>query len=210
MDSSGRLCRIGLHQLLAVRVFLKIDLRSRHHQLRICASDVRKTGFQTRYGHYEFLLRFEKKDLNPMQRMWIELLKDFDITIVYHPGKANMVVDALRRKAKSMDSLAFIRAEERPLAMEIRSLPNRLVRVTYVFLFDGLRELILEVAHSLCYSIHPDATKMYRDLWQRYWWRKMKKDIVGYVSRCFNFQQVRYERKRPSDLLHQMVIPEWK
>ncbi|XP_070054027.1 uncharacterized protein [Nicotiana tomentosiformis] len=46
---------------------------------------------------------------------------------------------------------------------------------------DGLRELILEVAHGSRYSIHPGAAKMYQDLRQHYWWRRMKKDIVGFV-----------------------------
>ncbi|XP_070002672.1 uncharacterized protein [Nicotiana sylvestris] len=43
----------------------------------------------------------------------------------------------------------------------------------------GLRERILEEAHSLRYSIHPGATKMYRDLRKHYWWRRIKMDILG-------------------------------
>ncbi|XP_070014136.1 uncharacterized protein [Nicotiana sylvestris] len=58
---------------------------------------------------------------------------------------------------------------------------------------DGWRELIPKEAHILCYSIHPGVTKMYCDLKQHYWWRRMKKDIVDYVSRCLNCQQVKYE-----------------
>ncbi|XP_070037037.1 uncharacterized protein [Nicotiana tomentosiformis] len=53
---------------------------------------------------------------------------------------------------------------------------------------DGLRELILEVAHSSRYSIHPGAGKINQDLRQHYWWKRMKKDIVAYVARCLNCQ----------------------
>ena len=44
------------YQLQGARVFLKIDLRLGHHQLRIRSKDVPKTTFKTRYGHYEFLV----------------------------------------------------------------------------------------------------------------------------------------------------------
>ncbi|XP_070052701.1 uncharacterized protein [Nicotiana tomentosiformis] len=69
------------------------------------------------------------RDLNLRQRRWLELLKDNDITILYHSGKANVVTDAFSRKAKSMGSLAFISVEERPLALDIQSLANKLVRL---------------------------------------------------------------------------------
>ncbi|XP_070057653.1 uncharacterized protein [Nicotiana tomentosiformis] len=66
---------------------------------------------------------------------------------------------------------------------------------------DGLRKKILEEAHSSRYSIHPGATKMYRDLRQHYWWRRMNKDIVKHVARCLNCQQVKYEHQRSGGLL---------
>ena len=43
---------------------------------------------------------FTQKELNLRQRKWLELTKDYDIEIIYHPGKANVVVDALSRKSK--------------------------------------------------------------------------------------------------------------
>ncbi|CAN4101382.1 unnamed protein product [Withania somnifera] len=41
----------------------------------------------------------KQRELKSGQRRWIELLKDYDISILYHPGRANVVVDALSRRA---------------------------------------------------------------------------------------------------------------
>ncbi|GKC80746.1 putative reverse transcriptase domain-containing protein [Tanacetum coccineum] len=42
----------------------------------------------------------DQKELNMRQRRWLELLSDYDFDICYHPGKANVVADALRRKER--------------------------------------------------------------------------------------------------------------
>jgi hypothetical protein len=51
---------------------------------------------------------FTQADLNMRQRRWLELIKDYDLEVHYHPGKANVVADALSRKAqcncKNMDA----------------------------------------------------------------------------------------------------------
>ncbi len=42
---------------------------------------------------------FTQPDLNMRQRRWLELIKDYDMEIHYHPGKANAIADALSRKS---------------------------------------------------------------------------------------------------------------
>jgi hypothetical protein len=42
---------------------------------------------------------FTQKDLNMKQRRWLKLIKDYDLSLQGHPGKENVVADALSRKA---------------------------------------------------------------------------------------------------------------
>ena len=53
---------------------------------------------------------FTQKELNLRQRRWLELIKDYDCEILYHPGKANVVADALSRKGRKR--LMTITAQE--------------------------------------------------------------------------------------------------
>ena len=59
----------------------------------------------------------------------MELLKDYDITILYHPGKANGVVDALSRKAGRMGCRGHLQVSRRPLAREVQTLANDFMRL---------------------------------------------------------------------------------
>ncbi|KAL8114684.1 hypothetical protein AgCh_021522 [Apium graveolens] len=49
---------------------------------------------------------FTQKELNMRQRRWLELIKDYDCSTNYHPGKANVVADALSRKER-LDMIAI-------------------------------------------------------------------------------------------------------
>ena len=79
-------------------------------------------------------------------------------------------------------------------------------RVCVLRVYDLIHTILIE-AHSFGYSKHPSASKMYRDLKQHFWWSRMKRDIVDFVAKCPNCQQVKYEHQRPGGALQRMPIP---
>ncbi|GJR29988.1 putative reverse transcriptase domain-containing protein [Tanacetum coccineum] len=73
-----------------------------------------------------------------------------------------------------------------------------------------VRTLIIDEPHKLKCSVHPGADKMYYDLRDGYWWSGVKKDIAEYVSKCLTCLKVKAEHQRPSSLLQQPEIPDYK
>ncbi|GJS46399.1 putative reverse transcriptase domain-containing protein [Tanacetum coccineum] len=125
------------------------------------------------------LMQKEKKELNMRQRRCLKLLSDYDCEIHYHPGKANLIADALSKK------------ELTPC-------------------YGNLRTVIMHESHMSKYSIHSGSDKMYQDMKKLYWWPNMKVDIATYVSKCLTCAKVKAEHQRPSGLLVQPEIPQWK
>jgi hypothetical protein len=61
--------------------------------------------FEVFSDHKSLKYLFDQNELNMRQRRWLEFLKDYDFESSYHPGKANVVADALSRKSLYMSSL---------------------------------------------------------------------------------------------------------
>jgi hypothetical protein len=61
-----------------------------------------------------------------------------------------------------------------------------------------LRRKIMDEAHCSRYSIHPGTNKMYQDLNKSFWWTRMKRQIVKYVSECNMCQSVKVDHLRPA------------
>jgi hypothetical protein len=75
--------------------------------------------------------------------------------------------------------------------------------------FD-LRCKIMDEAHCSRYSKHLGTNKMYQDLKKSFWWMRMKREIVKYVSKCDTCQRVKADHLRPAEKLQPLSIPEWK
>jgi hypothetical protein len=71
-----------------------------------------------------------------------------------------------------------------------------------------IKELILREAHDSAYSIHPDSTKIYKDLKTQHWWYGMKRDVMEYVALCDTCQKLKVEHQRLAGLLQPLKIPE--
>ncbi|KAH0689080.1 hypothetical protein KY289_016438 [Solanum tuberosum] len=126
------------------------------------------------------------------------LYGDYDMSVLYHPGKANMVADALSRL--SMGSIAHVEDEKKELVRDV----HRLARLEFK---DAMLKKDVEA-----FSQWGDGgdTKMHRDLQEIYWWKGMMKDIAGFVARCPNCQQVKIEKQKPGGLSQGIGIPTWK
>ncbi|GKF51619.1 putative reverse transcriptase domain-containing protein [Tanacetum coccineum] len=171
------------------------------------------------------------------QRRWIELLSDYYCEIRYHPGKANVVADALSRKnrepirVRSLVMTVHTNLPERILNAQTNAMKEENVKaenlgrlIKPIFearsdgiqcfegrillpLYGGLRDLIMHESHKSKYFIHPGSDKMYQDLKKLYWWPNMKAEIATYVSKCLTYAKVKAEHQKPSGLLQQPEIP---
>nr|GEZ29684.1 putative reverse transcriptase domain-containing protein [Tanacetum cinerariifolium] len=178
-----------------------------------------------------YTFRQLKKELNMRQRRWLELLSDCDREIRYHPGKANVVADALSRKERSkslrvralvmtiglnlpkqiLNAQSKARKEENFINEDLQGMINKLEsradgtlclnNRSWISYFGDLRALIMHELHKSKYSIHPGSDKMYQDLKKLYWWTNMKAEIATYVSKCLTCAKAKIEYQKPSSLL---------
>ncbi|GJU94252.1 putative reverse transcriptase domain-containing protein [Tanacetum coccineum] len=155
------------------------------------------------------------KELNMRQRRWIELFSNYDCEIRYHPSKANVVADVLSRK-EIKEAFKEVNVQGEALRGLDKQMERKeddamyFIGQIWVPLVGNVRTLVMDEAHKSRYSIHPGADKMYHDLRDVYWWPGMKKDIAIYVNKCLTCSKVKDEHHRPSGLLQQPEIPEWK
>ncbi|GJW34322.1 putative reverse transcriptase domain-containing protein [Tanacetum coccineum] len=161
----------------------------------------------TNHKSLQYIL--DQKELNMRQQRCIELLSDYDCEIRYHPGKANVVADALSRKerekplrVRDLVMTVYPDLSERILRAQREEMNEE--RRIWLPLFGGLWDLVMHESHKSKYSIHPGSDKMYQDLKKLYWWPNMKADIATYVSKCLTCAKVKAEHQKPLETIVQI------
>ncbi|GJQ93831.1 putative reverse transcriptase domain-containing protein [Tanacetum coccineum] len=138
-------------------------------------------------------------------RHYLSFSGDYDCEIRYHPiltaeSEASEVVNAPAEMLRGLDEQM-----ERMSDGALYYLDK-----IWAHLTGDVRTLIMDEANKSKYSVHPGAYKMYYDLRDMYWWPGMKKDIALYVNKCLTCSKTKVQHQRPSGLLQQPEIPEWK
>ncbi|GKE50187.1 putative reverse transcriptase domain-containing protein [Tanacetum coccineum] len=159
----------------------------------------------------------DQKELNMRQRRWLEFLSNYDYEIRYHPGKANVVADALSQKEKIkplrvralvmtislnlpkqiLSAQSEAKKKENFINEDLHGMINKLEphadgtlclnNQSWIPYFGDLRALIMHESYKSKYSIHPGSDKMYQDLKKLYWWPNMKVKIATYENITMDF-----------------------
>ncbi|GKV33019.1 hypothetical protein SLEP1_g41575 [Rubroshorea leprosula] len=173
-----------------------------------------------------------QKKLTPKQARWQDFLAEFDYVMEYKPGRANVVADALSRKAtfasisrpegnilnrvkeglahdpfaKSLMEMAREGKTRRFWCNDgaLYTVGNRL----YIPKWENLRRELMKECHDSRWAGHPGIKRTMALVEELYYWPRMRDDVEAYVRTCLVCQQDKIEQRQPGGLLEPLPAPE--
>lgn len=188
--------------------------------------------------HHSLQYIHTQPTLSKRQAGWLDLLQEFDFTVKYQPGKANVVADALSRLVATISASTVSVSDLLPriksayasdsFVTELRTklaagLPEpdlafdsagMLYHVAsgcprlYVPNVPELRTQLLREAHDAATAGHLGAAKTHELLSRTYWWPRMRTTVNAYVATCDGCQRNKALNARTPGLLAPLPIPE--
>nr|GEU94802.1 hypothetical protein [Tanacetum cinerariifolium] len=150
----------------------------------------------------------------------LALPKGSENFVVYCDASHKGLGTVLMQKEKILSAQSKAKKEENFIKEDLHGMINKLEpradgtlclnNRSWILCFSDLRALIMHESHKSKYSIHPGSDKMYQELKKLYWWPNIKAEITTYVSKCLTCAKVKIEYQKPSGLLVQPEIPQWK
>ncbi|XP_021832400.1 uncharacterized protein LOC110772280, partial [Prunus avium] len=137
--------------------------------------------FELFSDHKSLKYLFSQKELNMRQRRWMELIKDYDFTLEYHPGKANVVADEQAQDVGMRAKMVELTIEPTFIGLSEWTIGNdgglRYRGKLCVPESKNLKTEIMDEAQRSKYTVHPGSSKMYKDLRRQFWWIAMKREV---------------------------------
>ncbi|KZV49643.1 hypothetical protein F511_08964, partial [Dorcoceras hygrometricum] len=162
------------------------------------------------------------KKLSPKQARWQDFLAEFDYVLKYRPGKANVVADALSRKAE-LESISTVLGDlhtrikeglgHDPVAKELVKLAEQgktrhfwledgllytQGRRLYVPKWEELRKDLMREFHDTKWAGHPGQKRTKALLESSYFWPQMRDQVELYIKTFLVCQQDKVENKQPA------------
>ncbi|GJR18550.1 putative reverse transcriptase domain-containing protein [Tanacetum coccineum] len=209
--------KIWRHYLYGTKCIVFTDQKSLQHILDKKELNMRQRHWLELLSDYDCEIRYQlgkanvvadaltrKERINPLR------VRALVMTIGLDLPKRILNAQIKARKPKNFEAEdvgGMIRKEKlEPHADGTLCLKNR----SWLPCFGYLRTLIIHESHKSKYFVHPGSDKMYQDMKKLYWWPNMKVDIATYVSKHLTCLKVKAEHQKPSGLLVQPEIPQWK
>ena len=170
--------------------------------------------------------------MNQRQRRWLKELADYDLEVLYKPGKSNVVADALSRRpdyllasmsavVPSQNYLSVLREywtenapegdkyfEKDGLFYERGQDHELRMVIPAVPETEQLRRTIMSEVHDCAYSGHLGFDKTLEMVKRTVVWRGMHEVVKGFVATCATCQQTKHSTRKKAGMLQPLPVPE--